>query len=137
MKILITGDRNWTDKQLIKEVLEFIPNITLVINGKARGADTAATLAAQELNISVKEYPANWATFGRAAGTIRNIEMFNNSKPNLVLAFHDNFMESKGTKHMCEYAMKNDCPIILITHSELSQKTWRQDLQGLLKVVNK
>lgn len=41
--------------------------------------------------------------------------MFDEHHPDLVLAFHKNIAESKGTKHMMEYAKKKGCPVRLVS----------------------
>jgi len=106
MIILVCGSRTWTDRQLIAAELMEIRSkkgLHLVIHGAARGADRLAGIVAKELGVPVREYPANWDAYGRAAGFIRNEAMVD-SKPDLVLAFWDG--RSKGTKHTVEYAQK-------------------------------
>jgi len=93
MRVLVSGDRNWTNKQRIREVLEAIDDLELVIEGECRGADKIARKVAEELGIPVKPMPADWNQFGRAAGAIRNIWMLN-EKPDLVIAFHNNLSRS-------------------------------------------
>lgn len=63
-------------------------------------------------------FPAKWKEFGRAAGPIRNQQMLDEGKPELVLAFHDDLENSKGTKDMVGRAMKADLPVILYTHKK-------------------
>jgi hypothetical protein len=63
-------------------------------------------MVAEELGIPVLSFPADWARFGRAAGPIRNQRMLDEGKPTLVLAFHNNIVESKGTKDMVKRARK-------------------------------
>src|SRR5689334_18184632 len=101
IRLLICGDRNWTDYNLIKDVLERIvwtneQRIEVVIQGAARGADTLARLAAMNLGVRCDSYPAQWAKYGRAAGPIRNREMLEDGKPTHVLAFHDSIKTSLG-----------------------------------------
>lgn len=101
MRVLICGDRNWTDKELIRGVLkELKPKPSIVICGGARGADTLAKEVALELGFRVQEFPANWEQYGKAAGPIRNKQMLQEGQPTLVIAFHDNIKASKGTAHM-------------------------------------
>lgn len=116
MKVLACGDRNWTDKGLIKSTLESIPDLELVIEGGARGADTLAREAAVELGIEVREYGADWERFGRAAGPIRNRRMLD-EKPDLVIAFHDNISKSKGTADTLREAKRRGIGCRLIDHS--------------------
>lgn len=108
MIILVCGDRNWGDFLRIYITLQqYQHTATLVVHGAARGADTLAGEAADALHIPVKSFPANWDLYGKSAGPIRNRAMFNETSPNLVLAFHNNLSSSKGTKDMVEYAIKH------------------------------
>jgi hypothetical protein len=49
--------------------------VTEIVSGKARGADTLGEQYAKEKGIPVKEFPADWNKYGKAAGPIRNEEM--------------------------------------------------------------
>lgn len=106
MRVLICGDRSWQDKELIRQVLSALSDVEVVIEGEARGADTLARVVAEELHITVLPFPANWTKFGRAAGPIRNRQMLDEGKPDLVIGFHNNIIESRGTKNMLEQARK-------------------------------
>lgn len=113
LKILVCGDRNWVDFLTIYTTLrEFNPD--LVIQGEARGADTLAKDACDALRIDHIGYHANWDDFGKAAGPIRNQRMLEEQNPDLVLAFHNNLDESKGTKHMVTIARKAGVRTIVI-----------------------
>ena len=117
MRILICGDRNWTDEAKIrKAVLEIHSETTieLVIEGGARGADALGKIVGRSLGIEVISFPADWVKFGRPAGPIRNRQMLQEGKPDLVLAFHNNIMESKGTKDMIKASEKAGIPVRLI-----------------------
>jgi len=118
MRVLVCGDRNWTNRASIyRELLELrkkhVGPIT-VIAGGCRGADTLATSCAWQLNMDVEEYPANWGTQGRAAGPIRN-QLMLKTGIHLVLAFHPNLSESKGTKDMVNRAASAGVPVHIFT----------------------
>ncbi|MBI2020165.1 DUF2493 domain-containing protein [Candidatus Daviesbacteria bacterium] len=109
MRILVCGDRNWVDKLLIKSVLRQLlskNSIDYIIEGEARGADSLARECAEELGIKVLKFPADWKKYGKAAGPIRNQQMLKEGKPDLVLAFHDNLQNSKGTANMIKISKK-------------------------------
>ena len=59
--------------------------------------------------------PAKWEVYGKQAGPIRNQEMLQECKPNLVLGFHDNIAVSKGTKHMLNIARNAGVKTLLIS----------------------
>ncbi len=119
MKILVSGDRNWTDVDCIREVLKkYDPKETTLIHGAARGADTIAANVAAEMGFKkILPFKAEWDRYGRAAGPIRNGVMLNVGKPDRVIAFHSNIAESKGTKDMLERAKKAGVPTEL--HEEI------------------
>ena len=106
LRMLICGDRDWTDKDTIKKVMMNFPLGTIVIHGGARGADSLAGIVAKELGLHVVVYKADWARFGKAAGPIRNAEMLEDGKPDGVIAFHHDIRKSKGTAHMVKIAKK-------------------------------
>lgn len=114
MKVLITGDRNWKDRQAIFRVLYGLPEDTIIINGDCCGADRLSTDVARELNFETHVYPADWDNLGKKAGPLRNRAMLHQEEPDLVLAFHSNIKESKGTKDMCRYAKGQGVPVILV-----------------------
>ena len=62
----------------------------------------------------VEDYPANWNLHGRAAGPIRNKQMLDEGKPDIVYAFHPNISESKGTKDMVRQAKNRGIETIVI-----------------------
>ena len=95
MKLLVCGDRNWGSNLIIRMWLDYL-NPSLVIEGESRGADLISRKVAEEMGIKVDPYPARWEEYGRAAGPIRNREMLDQN-PDLVLAFHFDITQSKGT----------------------------------------
>ncbi len=103
MRLLVCGDRNWKDKEAIRSALMSLgPEV--VIHGAARGADSLAGEVANDLNISVEVYPAQWSLYGRGAGPIRNQQMIDEGKPDMVIWFHRDLDSSKGTKNMVHKA---------------------------------
>lgn len=117
MIVLITGDRKWSNIERVVDVLKCFPKDTIIIHGAAKGADTIAGLVAKELGLTVREYPAKWSEYGRAAGPIRNKQMYETEKPDIVIAFHNDIENSKGTKHMVSLARKGGTHISLVTET--------------------
>lgn len=115
MRVLVCGDREWTSEKLIyKRLKEFARGETVIIHGCARGADTMAGQIARFLGFEVEEYPAEWETYGPAAGPIRNRKMLKCGKPDLVIAFHNDIVVSKGTKDMVTIARQAGIPVEVI-----------------------
>ncbi len=114
MKVLCCGDRNWSSFEIIRRELEKLDDNTIIIEGCAKGADSISGYIARQLNYRVLEFPANWKRYGRSAGPIRNKQMLDEGKPDLVLAFHTNIQNSKGTKDMIEQSEKRGIKVMLI-----------------------
>lgn len=103
MKILITGDRNYINFEIVKKTFEILaPSCEVktctVIHGNAKGADKLAGNYAESLGYQMIVKPADWKKYGKGAGPIRNLEMIAEN-PDIVIIFHDNLKDSKGTKH--------------------------------------
>lgn len=116
MKVLICGDREYKNIECIRSWLCKLQDwgYTTVIEGEARGADSIARDEARKMNFIIEPYPAQWNRFGKAAGPIRNYRMLTEGKPNLVIAFHGDINNSKGTKNMIEIADKAGVKTILV-----------------------
>lgn len=137
MKVLICGDRNWKDPQLINDVI--VERLTLpftdhtIIEGEARGADILARNIGERLGIPVDRVPADWEKFGKAAGPIRNWKMLNKN-PDEVWAFHDNLGSSKGTADMVKKSVRYKIKTLHFSHHwiggrELNNVESHKDLQ--------
>lgn len=109
--ICITGERK-KDSEFYDKIKSLITahNPTLCIFGDCTGVDTLALKVCRELSISHQIFYANWRKYGTHAGPIRNTEMINN-KPDLVLAFHSDYENSRGTKGTVKLAKKNNIPV--------------------------
>lgn len=114
LKVLVCGDRNWTNRDSIAKRLRQLPRHTEVIHGGARGADMIAGDEAFKLGLTVHVFPADWDKYGRAAGPIRNQIMID-QKPNLVIAFHSNIKNSRGTADTIRRAKAADIPVYIVT----------------------
>lgn len=124
--MLVCGDRNWLnryfpdgkpDNMLMFWILDQSVDVLLtlakahgvdtVIEGCARGGDHVGEVFSQRFSGLIKQhlhFPAEWDRYGKRAGPLRNIQMLDEGKPDFVVAFHDNLMESKGTRHMVSIA---------------------------------
>ena len=111
MRVLVCGSRHFTDYQLLKETLESY-DITEIISGHARGADSLAEVFATEKQIPKRIFPADWERYGKRAGPIRNAQMLREGLPDMVLAFLG--PNSRGTKNMINQAEKAGVPVHII-----------------------
>jgi hypothetical protein len=74
------------DPQWVADVLDEI-RPREIIHGGAAGADWCAGAVAELRDIPQSVFKADWKAHGRAAGPIRNQQMLDQGKPDLVLAF--------------------------------------------------
>lgn len=89
---------------------------TTVISGHARGADSLGEQLAKDMEFKCEVYPADWNTYGKAAGPIRNRRMLIEGKPELVIAFKG--PNSRGTQNMITQARKANIPVEVIDIEE-------------------
>lgn len=120
MKVLICGDRNWHDRDLIHEWLEKLVEMgyDTVIEGEARGADSIARDEGKGMNLTVLPFPADWSRYHQGAGPIRNRLMLDEC-PDLVVAFHDNIARSKGTRNCVLEADGRGIEVLVVSHEEV------------------
>lgn len=91
LRILITGSRNYSDKNKIRTVFrnvmkKFDNDEYVLISGNARGADKLCEEVAGELGWMIERFPADWNQYGKRAGGIRNQQMVDTGA-DLCLAF--------------------------------------------------
>src|SRR5687768_4307045 len=101
MRVLVCGGRDFHDYALAVRVLDSIQPVTEVIEGGANGADALGRLWAAERCLPVRTFRADWDKHGRAAGPLRNQQMRDEGKPDLVLAFPG----GRGTTDMVRRAI--------------------------------
>lgn len=102
MKVIVAGSRDFTDYDKVKEILNKEENITEIVCGGAKGADTLGEYWAKENNIPIKYFIPDWNRYDRSAGPIRNREM--SLYADKLIAFWDG--KSRGTKNMIENMKK-------------------------------
>jgi hypothetical protein len=137
--ILVTGDRNWRNHEVIYDVLEWYASYATsvgekitVVEGEAEGADKIAAWAARDLAahypVVVDPHPAQWERihpksgkkyFFRGAGPERNNEMLDlvrrrSNERSIVLSFHNDLAKSRGTRHCTLGAIKRQLVTLLV-----------------------
>lgn len=123
--MLICGDRNWTDCNLVKKFVEAVVEKTKakkvkIVEGEAKGADTCGRIVAQTNSYNLAAYPARWDIYGRGAGPVRNKQQLEEGNPHLVVAFHDDIENSKGTLDMIKKSVLAGKPTILVSHDKIA-----------------
>ena len=112
MKVIIAGGRTYTFDARDLEILDALHaqyDFTEVVSGAATGADTCGAEWARSRGLRVKEYPAEWGRYGRAAGPKRNKQMIDYIYPGGVLVI---FPGGSGTRNVTKLAEKDAIRVI-------------------------
>lgn len=77
MRILVTGSRDWADRVTLSGALDAAAAAgpCTIVHGGARGADRLAGEWARANGVAVQVFTADWNTYGRRAGYVRNAAM--------------------------------------------------------------
>jgi hypothetical protein len=104
----IVGSRGFDDYTSMCQVLSALtPQVTMVVSGGAKGADTLAERWAYANSIPCKVLRPDWSK-GRGAGHIRNSDIVRMSER--VVAFWDGV--SPGTKSTIDMARRSNKEVI-------------------------
>lgn len=139
VRIIIAGGREFNDYDLLKKsVLDIIfdlecrntvtgignysrvkeKHLIEFISGTARGADKLGEKFVAESIWSVKRFPADWNTYGKRAGYIRNEQMakyaMSDNSYGVLIAFWDG--KSRGTMHMIDLAKKHGLEVHVVNY---------------------
>lgn len=113
MKVVVCGDRKWLNIETIETRLRQFPKDAIIIEGGCGGADLLARRIALDIGLEVVEFPAAWKKYGKSAGPIRNIKMLDTG-PCLVVAFHNDIKNSRGTNNIVTEARKRGIEVEII-----------------------
>lgn len=116
MRLIIAGTRSFNDYKMLRFLaLDFIKDEkdVEIVSGMAQGADKLGEQFAKEFGFPIKQFPANWALYGRSAGPIRNEEMAQYATH--CLCFWDG--QSSGTKSMMNLAKEYGLKLATVLYS--------------------
>lgn len=100
MKVIIAGSRDGVTKDDVTAAIWGSPfTFDEIVSGGARGVDKLGEEWAWAYGIPCKVFPANWNSFGKSAGIMRNMEM--GDYADALVAVWNGY--SKGTEHMIKY----------------------------------
>lgn len=116
-KVIVAGSRGFNDYDLLdKELTKFLlgknKSDVVIVSGTARGADKLGELFAKNHGCEVALFPADWDTYGKRAGYIRNADMAKFADACVV--FWDG--TSRGTKHMIDLANKENLKLHIVKY---------------------
>lgn len=105
----ITGSRDFSNVSLfrstIRKYLSDIKDEIEIVSGGCSGADTMGEWFAEDNNLKLTVFEADWDKYGRAAGPIRNEQMAKyaaESDRGILIAFP--IGKSPGTRNMIKLA---------------------------------
>ena len=110
-KILFTGSRYWTDREVVLSAMRTLVCPSIIIHGAAQGLDTLASQVAFELGHHPAGMKANWDLYQLAAGPRRNTAMLALA-PDEVWFFHNDLQNSKRTKDCVLQAEAAGIPVM-------------------------
>lgn len=124
-RVIVAGSRGFTDYELMSRELdklfwdscEFEDRDIKVVSDMADGADSLAIRYADERKLTKILFPANWKSYHRIAGFLRNEDML--SVATHLVVFWDG--KSNGTRHMVEIAKKKGIPIWGLIYSNVEK----------------
>ena len=121
-RVIIAGGRDFTDASLLFDKMDFfLQNVKediAIVCGMAKGTDQLGLQYAVQRGYKVHKYPADWDKYGKSAGYKRNCQMAKNA--DALVAFWDG--QSKGTKHMIEYATQCGLKVRVVRYMISSRK---------------
>lgn len=79
------------------------------MSGRAKGVDTLGEQYAKENNLLIAKFPADWDTYGKKAGYLRNVQMAEYAEA--CICIWDGV--SPGTKHMIDIAKKKNLRLFI------------------------
>lgn len=106
-RVIVCGGRDYDDAEMVRGVISMLALDTIVVHGSARGADSLASKAAEDLGLFTEAHPADWDTHGKPAGFIRNQEMLD-AGADLVIAFPG----GRGTADMVRRARRANIAVL-------------------------
>lgn len=124
MRIIVTGSREYEDRDHLFACLDLHlavcvdkNDVLTIVHGGARGADSLAhewvwsKRATYYATVHAPEvHPADWGTFGKKAGPMRNIKMAALGADRCI-AFYQDGAANRGTQHMVNTAIKHNIPV--------------------------
>lgn len=123
LRVLCCGSRSWDNQEIIDDVLSELPENSIIMHCKSKGADTMAAAAAKRLGFKVEAFE-DIDSSDESDTPTRAIKMLSHH-PDLIIAFHGNIADSIGTKHIMRVARSMHIPLKLVTNSRnpVSSKT--------------
>lgn len=119
-KVIVAGGRDFNNQAFLNKTLDVLlidkarSHEIVIISGAAKGADTQGEVYARMKGYLLESHPADWDTYGQAAGYRRNEEMAESA--DALICFWDG--KSRGSKHMIDLATAQKLSVRVIRYEE-------------------
>lgn len=123
MRVLVCGGRYFRDRVRFFDVMDDLHarrRFSAVVHGCASGADHEAEVWGVTRELHVLRFPPEWDMHGKSAGPIRNRQMLEVGRPDLVVAFPG----GRGTADMVRRARAAGIEVIEVAErwAEIQRK---------------
>lgn len=115
MNIIVAGGRDFNDyPKLCYTLSKQFATVAepVIVCGEARGADSLGRKYAEEFNIPILSYPAEWDKYGKSAGYKRNEQMA--KVADTAIVFWDGM--SRGSWHMINTMRRLHKPVYVVKY---------------------
>ena len=126
MKVVVTGSRNFGDREVVERALSTLPKGSIVVHGGCpTGADSIADTVARNLGLTVRVYKADWNLHGRKAGPFRNrfmvhAENVDGEPVDACLAFSSDSAPTRGTADCLRVVRAEGIPVSMFFERQVS-----------------
>jgi hypothetical protein len=110
VKVGVVGSREFDDYEQLEHVLNQLNNVTCIVSGGAKGADSLGEKYADENGLEKIIHLPDWDTHGKGAGFVRNTAIVRDA--DLVVAFWDG--KSRGTRDTISKTFNSTVPLLII-----------------------
>ena len=135
-RIIVAGTRDFDDYELMEKYLDKVLPLydeeIEIVSGHAEGADKLGERYAKEHNIKCAVFPADWKSYGRKAGPIRNTQMIEYASLEIpeVIAFWDGqshgtldtMVKAQNRRMKCTAIIYATCEPIIVEYKYQSMK---------------
>jgi hypothetical protein len=112
VKAIVCGGRDFSDLKYLESCLDKCRQwwgLNHIITGGAKGADSLAHHWALKRHLNTEVFHAQWDTYGKGAGMIRNRLMLT-QLPQVVVAFKG----GNGTENMITISRQAGIPVLIL-----------------------
>lgn len=112
-RVAVVGSRDFPSPLLVSEFVRSLPSGCVVVSGGSGVVDLEAAASARARGLEVEEFLADWKSFGRSAGPLRNRALVSSGLSFLVCFLSDPSSPSRGSASAVREARKAGVPVFL------------------------